>query len=218
MDTKARKLGGVHSHNPGIYESVKRVVDFTVAGLGLALLAPFLGLVVLLVRRRMGLSAVFRQARIGREAQPFLVYKFRTMTDARGPDGELLPDGERLTGLGRWLRRLSIDELPQLWNVVCGEMSLVGPRPLLPEYIARYTPEQMRRHEALPGITGWAQVRGRNATRWAERFRQDVWYIDHRSLALDLRILGLTVIKVLKREGVSADGYATMPLFKGING
>lgn len=143
------------------------------------------------------------------------MYKFRTMTDARGPDGELLPDAERLTPFGRWLRSTSLDELPELFNVLKGEMSLVGPRPLLMEYLPLYTPEQARRHEVKPGITGWAQVNGRNALTWEEKFRLDVWYVDNQSLWLDLKILLLTLKKVLLREGISAAGEATMPRFTG---
>jgi lipopolysaccharide/colanic/teichoic acid biosynthesis glycosyltransferase len=167
------------------------------------------------VRRKLGSPALFRQVRPGLHGRPFMMVKFRTMTDERGADGELLPDAQRLTAFGRFLRASSLDELPELWNVLRGEMSLVGPRPLLMEYLPLYSPEQARRHEVRPGITGWAQVNGRNAVSWDERFKLDVWYVDHRSLWLDLRILWLTVRKVLVREGISAQGEATMSRFTG---
>jgi lipopolysaccharide/colanic/teichoic acid biosynthesis glycosyltransferase len=149
------------------------------------------------------------------QGRPFILVKFRTMTDKRGPDGALLPDAQRLTHFGRFLRSSSLDELPELWNVLIGEMSLVGPRPLLMEYLPLYTPDQARRHKVLPGITGWAQVNGRNSISWDDKFALDVWYVDHRSLWLDVRILWLTVRKVLIRDGISAPGEETMPAFKG---
>jgi lipopolysaccharide/colanic/teichoic acid biosynthesis glycosyltransferase len=158
---------------------------------------------------------LFRQVRPGLQGRPFTMVKFRTMTDDRGPDGALLPDARRLTPFGRFLRASSLDELPELWNVLKGDMSLVGPRPLLMEYLPLYTPEQARRHEVRPGITGWAQVNGRNAISWANKFALDVWYVDHRSLWLDLQILWRTVRKVLVRDGISAEGEATMPKFTG---
>ena len=194
---------------------MKRLLDFTAALLGLIVLALPLGVLALLVRRRLGSPAFFRQTRPGLHGRPFQMVKFRTMTDARGPDGALLPDAERLTPFGRWLRASSLDELPELWNVLKGDMSLVGPRPLLMEYLPLYSPEQARRHEVRPGITGWAQVNGRNALGWDEKFALDVWYVDHRSLWLDIQVLGLTVKKVLVREGISAAGEATMPRFAG---
>jgi lipopolysaccharide/colanic/teichoic acid biosynthesis glycosyltransferase len=152
---------------------------------------------------------------VGKDDHIFAFYKFRTMTDARGATGELLPDEQRLTGLGRFLRATSLDELPQLWNVLKGDMSLVGPRPLLPEYLPRYTAFQKRRHEVRPGITGWAQVNGRNSLTWERKFELDVWYVDHRSFALDLKILFMTLLRVVRREGIAQDGHATMPEFLG---
>jgi lipopolysaccharide/colanic/teichoic acid biosynthesis glycosyltransferase len=163
----------------------------------------------------MGSPVFFRQTRPGYKGMPFVVYKFRTMTEARDASGVLLPDEQRLSAFGKWLRRTSLDELPQLWNVLKGDLSFVGPRPLLMEYLPLYNPEQFRRHEVKPGITGWAQVNGRNALGWPERLALDVWYVDHRSFLLDLKILGLTLFKVCKKEGVSAEGHATMPKFTG---
>ena len=194
---------------------MKRAFDFVLALCGLLALALPLVVLIWLVRRKLGSPVFFRQVRPGLYGKPFEMVKFRTMTDARGPDGQLLPDAERLTPFGRWLRATSLDELPELWNVLRGEMSLVGPRPLLMEYLPLYSPEQARRHEVRPGITGWAQVNGRNAISWADKFALDVWYVDHRSLWLDLRILWLTVRKVLVRDGISAAGEATMPRFEG---
>jgi lipopolysaccharide/colanic/teichoic acid biosynthesis glycosyltransferase len=188
-------------------------MDVAGAGAGLIALAPFLLLIALAVRRRLGAPVLFRQRRAGRHGLPFELLKFRTMTDARGPDGALRPDAERLTGFGAWLRGTSLDELPELINVLRGDMSLVGPRPLLLDYLPHYTPEQARRHEVRPGITGWAAVHGRNAASWERRLALDVWYVDRWSLTLDLKILLLTVIKVLRREGISAAGHATMPRF-----
>lgn len=199
----------------GVARAVKRLIDTVLAAAVLALAAPVVLVIALAIRASMGRPVLFRQARPGLHGRLFFIYKFRTMTDARDAQGRLLPDGERLTLLGRFLRSTSLDELPQLWNVLRGEMSLVGPRPLLPEYLDRYTPEQARRHEVRPGITGWAQVNGRNDTKWEERLRQDVWYVDNWSLWLDFKILWMTVVKVLKREGVSKEGHATMPEFLG---
>lgn len=193
----------------------KRIMDILVASAALMLLAPPLLLLSVLVRISFGSPVLFRQVRPGLHGRPFMMVKFRTMTDERGEDGELLPDAQRLTAFGRFLRASSLDELPELWNVLRGEMSLVGPRPLLMEYLPLYSPEQARRHEVRPGITGWAQVNGRNAVSWEERFKLDVWYVDHSSLWLDLRILWLTVRKVIVREGISAQGEATMPRFTG---
>lgn len=197
---------------------IKRLVDLMGAFMGLVILSPLMILIALLVRVNMGTPVLFRQERPGLHGRPFILYKFRTMRDLRGDDGRLLPDEMRLTRLGRILRSTSLDELPELFNVLRGEMSLVGPRPLLMEYLNRYTPEQARRHEVKPGITGWAQVNGRNAITWEEKFKLDVWYVDNWNLGLDLKILGLTLIKVLKREGISAGGHATMPEFKGSQG
>jgi lipopolysaccharide/colanic/teichoic acid biosynthesis glycosyltransferase len=193
----------------------KRFCDLLVAGCGLLLLTPVIIVVALLVRLKLGSPVLFRQQRPGRGGRAFGIFKFRTMTNARGPDGELLPDGDRLPTLGRFLRSSSLDELPGLWNVVRGDMSLVGPRPLLVAYLDRYTPQQARRHEMRPGITGWAQVNGRNAISWEQKFAYDVWYVDHCSLALDLKILWMTVAKVFARKDISAAGEATMPEFMG---
>ncbi len=196
---------------------MKRVFDFVLALCGvIALVLPLLVL-VWLVRRKLGSPVFFRQVRPGLHGKPFEMVKFRTMTSERGPDGQLLPDAMRLTPFGRFLRATSLDELPELWNVLKGDMSLVGPRPLLMEYLPLYTPEQVRRHEVRPGITGWAQVNGRNAISWEDKFQLDVWYVDHRSLWLDIKILWLTVKKVLVRDGISAAGEATMPKFTGIS-
>lgn len=194
---------------------IKRLFDILASTVGLLLLAPVITILAWQIRKKLGSPVLFRQTRPGLHGKAFEMVKFRTMTDARGPDGTLLPDSERLTPFGRWLRATSLDELPELWNVLKGDMSLVGPRPLLMEYLPLYTPEQARRHEVRPGITGWAQVNGRNALSWEEKFRLDVWYVDNRSFWLDLRILWLTVRKVLAREGISADGEATMPRFTG---
>jgi lipopolysaccharide/colanic/teichoic acid biosynthesis glycosyltransferase len=196
---------------------MKRVFDFVAALLALLLLALPLLALAWLIRRKLGSPVLFCQVRPGLQGRPFTMVKFRTMTDERGPDGALLPDAQRLTPFGRFLRASSLDELPELWNVLKGEMSLVGPRPLLMEYLPLYTPEQARRHEVRPGITGWAQVNGRNAISWADKFALDVWYVEHRSLWLDVQILWRTVRKVLVRDGISAPGDATMPKFEGIH-
>ena len=192
---------------------LKRVFDVVVSAVALTVLAPVMGLTALAVWRTMGRPVLFRQARPGLHGKPFVMYKFRTMRDLRDAGGNLLPDEARLTPFGRWLRATSLDELPELVNVLRGEMSLVGPRPLLMEYLERYTPEQARRHEVKPGITGWAQIHGRNNLSWEERLRLDVWYVDHWSLWLDLKILWRTLWMVLRREGISAQGHATMPRF-----
>ena len=194
---------------------LKRVMDVSIASLGLIMLSIPMLIAALAVRLKMGGPVLFRQLRPGLKARPFEVLKFRTMTDARDGGGGLLPDEQRLTATGRWLRRLSLDELPQLINVLRGDMSLVGPRPLLMEYLPLYTPEQARRHDVPPGITGWAQVNGRNAVDWEERFRLDVWYVDHQSLWLDLKILGLTFVRVLGSDGINEPGAATMSKFTG---
>jgi len=196
---------------------MKRIFDMLVAAVALVILALPLAILIVLIRRRLGSPVFFRQLRPGRNGRPFMMVKFRTMTDARDANGALLSDGERLTPFGRFLRSSSLDELPELWNVLKGEMSLVGPRPLLMSYLPLYSATQARRHEARPGITGWAQVNGRNALSWEEKFRLDVWYVDHRSLWLDIKILWLTVRKVLVRDGISAAGEATMPGFTGSN-
>jgi sugar transferase EpsL len=192
---------------------LKRVFDIVVSAVALTVLAPVMGLIALLVWRTMGRPVLFRQARPGLHGKPFVMYKFRTMRDLRDAEGNLLPDEARLTPFGRWLRSTSLDELPELLNVLRGEMSLVGPRPLLMEYLERYTPEQARRHEVKPGITGWAQIHGRNNLSWDERFKLDVWYVDNWSLWLDVKILWRTLWMVLRREGISAQGHATMPRF-----
>jgi lipopolysaccharide/colanic/teichoic acid biosynthesis glycosyltransferase len=194
---------------------LKRSLDLTISITALALLSPLLLLVAAAVRLAVGRPVVFRQKRPGFGGRPFFILKFRTMTNARDERGRLLPDNERLTRTGRFLRATSLDELPELINVVRGEMSLVGPRPLLIEYLDRYTAEQMRRHDVKPGVTGWAQINGRNALSWEKKFELDVWYVENRSLGLDLKILWLTLVKVLRREGISADGHATMPAFAG---
>jgi len=194
---------------------MKRVVDIILSLVALALFGLPLLLLAWQIRRRLGRPVFFKQTRPGLHGRRFRLVKFRTMTDARDPTGQLLPDAERLTAFGRFLRASSLDELPELWNVLKGEMSLVGPRPLLVEYLPLYSTEQARRHEVRPGITGWAQVNGRNALGWEEKFKLDVWYVDNRTLWLDIKILWLTVRKVLVRDGISAAGEATMPRFTG---
>jgi lipopolysaccharide/colanic/teichoic acid biosynthesis glycosyltransferase len=196
---------------------MKRLFDIVASSLGIFLLLLPLLAVAWQIHRKMGNPVLFRQVRPGLNGKPFELVKFRTMTSERGPDGHLLPDGERLTSFGKFLRATSLDELPQLWNVLKGDMSLVGPRPLLMEYLPMYTPEQARRHEVRPGITGWAQVNGRNAISWEDKFKLDVWYVDHQSLWFDIKILWLTVQKVLLREGVSAQRAETTPRFTGSN-
>jgi len=193
----------------------KRALDLTATFVALFLSWPVLLVVAWKIRRELGSPVLFRQLRPGLDGKPFPLVKFRTMRDAVDADGRPLPDAERLTAFGKWLRASSLDELPELWNVLTGDMSLVGPRPLLMEYLPLYSPEQRRRHEVRPGITGWAQVNGRNAVTWEKRFELDVWYVDNRSLWLDVKILMLTVKKVLAREGISAAGDATMPRFNG---
>lgn len=195
----------------------KRLLDFFLALMALLVLWPILLLIAWQVRRKLGSPVFFRQTRPGWKGRPFEMVKFRTMRDAMGRDGQPLPDAERLTPFGNFLRSASLDELPELWNVLKGDMSLVGPRPLLMEYLPLYSSEQARRHEVRPGVTGWAQINGRNALSWEDKFKLDVWYVDHRSLWLDMRILMLTVKKVFVREGISADGEATMPRFTGSN-
>lgn len=194
---------------------MKRLLDIVFALAGLIVLAPLMLVVAWLVARRLGSPVLFRQQRPGLHGRPFTMIKFRTMRDAVDAHGQPLPDSERLTPFGLWLRATSLDELPELWNVLKGDMSLVGPRPLLMEYLPLYSPEQARRHEVRPGVTGWAQVNGRNAISWDDKFRLDVWYVDHRSLGLDLRILWLTVRRVLARDGISQQGQATAEKFSG---
>jgi lipopolysaccharide/colanic/teichoic acid biosynthesis glycosyltransferase len=201
---------------------MKRLFDILVSFLSLVLLAIPLAVLAFLVRKKLGSPVLFTQVRPGFDGKPFKMYKFRTMTDARGPDGKLLDDEQRLTSFGKRLRSTSLDELPELWNVLKGDMSLVGPRPLLMQYLPLYSPHQARRHEVRPGITGWAQVNGRNAISWEQKFNLDVWYVEQRHrqnafscTALDIKILWLTVEKVFKKEGISANQDVTMPPFTG---
>jgi len=197
------------------YRAVKPFLDAGLAAVLLPLAAPLMAAVALAVRAKLGRPILFRQVRPGLHGEPFVMSKFRTMTEERDASGRLRPDAERLQPFGRFLRRCSLDELPELFNVLRGEMSLVGPRPLLMEYLDRYSADQARRHEAKPGITGWAQVNGRNAAPWHERLARDVFYVDHMSFRLDARILVLTAIRVWRREGITAAGHATMPAFVG---
>ena len=192
---------------------VKRFFDLAVAVPSAIILSPVLVLIGFMVRMRIGMPVLFCQVRPGLHGRPFTIYKFRTMTDERDEAGKLRPDGKRLTGLGRFLRKTSMDELPELYNVIKGDMSIVGPRPLLTQYLDRYTPEQARRHEVKPGITGWAQINGRNAISWEDKFKLDVWYVDNWSVWLDVKIIAMTVLKVLKREGISQEGEATAEEF-----
>lgn len=194
---------------------MKRLFDILAAACALLLLSPLMLVVAWQIRRRLGSPVLFRQVRPGLAGKPFEMIKFRTMRDAADTDGNPLPDSARMTSFGGFLRASSLDELPELWNVLKGEMSLVGPRPLLMEYLPLYSPEQYRRHETRPGVTGWAQVNGRNALSWDEKFKLDVWYVDNHSLWLDLKIIFLTVKKVLVRDGISAEGEVTMPKFTG---
>ncbi len=194
---------------------LKRIFDLLVTILSLIITIPLMVIISVLVWIFLGTPILFLQQRPGYKGKPFITYKFRTMTNRRGPHGKLLPDAERLTPFGRFLRSTSLDDLPQLWNVISGQMSLVGPRPLLMSYLERYTAEQMRRHDVLPGITGWAQIHGRNTLDWDNKFKLDVWYVDNRSFWLDIKILLLTPWKVFKREGISQPGQATAEEFKG---
>ena len=194
---------------------IKRAFDIVASVIGLLLLSPVIAVVAWQIRRKLGSPVIFRQTRPGLHGEPFQMVKFRTMRDAIGPDGTPLPDAERMTPFGSFLRSASLDELPELWNVLKGDMSLVGPRPLLMEYLPLYSPEQARRHEVRPGVTGWAQINGRNALSWEEKFRLDVWYVDNQSFWLDLKILALTVKKVFVREGISAAGEVTAAKFTG---
>jgi sugar transferase EpsL len=191
----------------------KRVVDLGLTVPLFVFLLPLMGVIALLVRLKLGSPVLFQQQRPGLDGQLFTLFKFRSMRDARDANDQLLPDGERLTSFGKFLRRTSLDELPELFNVLKGEMSLVGPRPLLRQYLPRYSPQQGRRHRVKPGVTGWSQVNGRNALPWEEKFKLDVWYVENLSFPLDLRILGITFIKVFRREGINAEGYVTMPEF-----
>lgn len=194
---------------------VKRAFDVAASACALILLSPVIAIVAFMVSCKLGRPVLFRQMRPGLHGKPFQMLKFRTMLDAKDSNGNQLPDAERLTPFGRKLRSTSLDELPGLWSVLMGDMSLVGPRPLLTRYLDRYTPEQARRHDVKPGWTGWAQVNGRNALSWEQKFAYDVWYVDNQSFWLDLKILFLTVWKVVRRDGISAEGEATMPEFMG---
>jgi sugar transferase EpsL len=194
---------------------IKRILDLIAGTLGLIILSPFMLLIAGLVGLFMGGPIFFRQKRPGFRGQPFYVYKFRSMTDARGANGKPLPDSERLTRFGRFLRSASLDELPEIFNILRGEMSLVGPRPLLMEYLPLYSSEQMRRHDVVPGLTGWAQVSGRNAITWQEKFKLDVWYVDHWSFWLDIKILLITLARVVARQDISQPGQATTEYFTG---
>ncbi len=201
--------------NTRLGEFGRRATEVGLAALLATSLVPVMAAIGVAIALSMGKPVIFRARRAGAGRQIFTVYKFRTMSSQTGPDGRPLPDSKRLTSLGRFLRATSLDELPQLWNVLRGEMTFVGPRPLLPEYLPRYSERQTRRHEVCPGITGWAQVNGRNTLTWEQKFELDVWYVDHRSLLLDIRIVFLTAWRVLHREGIAQDGHATMPEFLG---
>ncbi len=194
---------------------MKRAFDIVTAGIAIVLFSPFILGIAALVRLRLGSPVLFRQERPGLGGRPFTLLKFRTMLHDAGPDGAPMPDGKRLTPFGRRLRASSLDELPELWNILRGDMSFVGPRPLLLDYLPHYSPEQSRRHEVRPGLTGWSQVNGRNTLGWPERLALDVWYVDNRSFGLDLKILLMTVAKVLARDGIAAEGSDTMPYFRG---
>lgn len=196
---------------------MKRLLDVIISAAALVILSPLLIVLALLIRVKLGASVIFSQVRPGYRGRPFTLYKFRTMNERRNIKGKMIPDADRLTAAGKFLRASSLDELPELWNVVKGDMSLVGPRPLLIQYLERYTPVQARRHEVRPGITGWAQVNGRNAISWEEKFKLDVWYVDNWSLWLDIKIIGMTIWKILAREGINHPGQATMEEFMGSN-
>ena len=191
------------------------IFDLTLSAVVLFLLSPFMLLLAILVRFNLGAPIFFRQVRPGKNGQKFVMFKFRTMTDELDENGNLLPDGRRLTKFGKFLRASSLDELPEFWNVLKGDMSIVGPRPLLVEYLPKYNSRQMRRHEVKPGITGWAQINGRNAINWKDRLEMDVWYVENHSMLLDLKILIMTVWKVIRGSDVVAEGHATMPKFEG---
>lgn len=194
---------------------VKRLFDIVVSAIALLVFLPLILILIVLVRIKLGSPVFFTQTRPGKDGKPFQMVKFRSMTTAKDAEGNLLPDDQRLPKFGKLLRSTSLDELPELWNVLKGDMSLVGPRPLLMQYLERYTPEQRRRHDVRPGITGWAQVNGRNNVPWEERFKMDVWYVDNHNLLLDIKILWMTVMKVVKRSDVSQEGHATMTEFMG---
>jgi lipopolysaccharide/colanic/teichoic acid biosynthesis glycosyltransferase len=194
---------------------LKRIIDIIGSLIGLVVASPIIVVISIIIYITMGRPIFFKQVRPGLKGKPFVIYKFRTMLDLRDENGNLLPDEKRLTTIGKFLRSTTLDELPEFWNVLKGDMSLVGPRPLLMEYLDRYTPEQARRHNVKPGMTGWAQINGRNAITWEEKFKLDVWYVDNWNILLDLKIIFLTILKVLKREGISAEGHATMPEFMG---
>jgi sugar transferase EpsL len=198
-----------------MYRLFKSAFDFVFSFFMILSLSPLLVVIALLIRWQLGDPIFFLQRRPGHRGRPFYLLKFRTMTNSCLPSGALLPDAQRLTPFGRWLRSSSIDELPGLINIFCGQMSFIGPRPLLMQYLPLYSPVQARRHDVKPGFSGWAQINGRNSLSWEEKFRLDVWYVDHQSFWLDLRILLLTILKVIRREGISADGEATMPPFTG---
>jgi sugar transferase EpsL len=198
-----------------MYPLAKRLLDLVLAISGLLLLSPLLLLIAISIRWKLGSPVLFVQERTGLHGQMFNLYKFRTMLDGNSQDGELPPDEERMTSFGIFLRKTSLDELPELWNVVKGDMSLVGPRPLLQEYLQYYSPQQHRRHDVRPGLTGWAQVNGRNAVEWEQRLAMDVWYVDNRTFLLDLKVLWRTLLVVIRSDGISQDGHATMKKFRG---
>ncbi len=197
---------------------MKRALDVILSALAMVVAAPVMLLLAVIIRIGLGRPVIFRQMRPGLQGRPFFMFKFRTMSDAKDSEGKLLPDAQRLTSLGRFLRSTSLDELPEFWNVLRGDMSLVGPRPLLMEYLPLYDRHEWRRHEVRPGITGWAQVNGRNALSWEDKFALDVWYVDNQSLWLDLKIIAMTLAQIFRREGISAQGDATMPRFTGSAG
>ncbi len=194
---------------------LKRGFDIVIAAMALVVFSPLILVLASVIRRRLGSPVLFRQQRVGLDSKPFAMVKFRTMTDARDADGKLLPDAERLPPFGQWLRSTSLDELPELWSILRGDMSLVGPRPLHTYYLPRYSAFQARRHDVRPGLTGWAQINGRNSISWDEKFALDVWYVDNRSFLLDLKILALTAWKIVRRDGISGQGEATMSEFMG---
>ena len=203
-------------HKAGFYEKyIKRLLDIVLSALALVILSPVLLIVAVLVRVRLGSPVIFRQPRPGRDGKSFDLYKFRTMTDERDAEGNLLPDGDRLTAFGKWLRSTSLDELPELWCILKGDMSIVGPRPLLVKYLPLYNEEQRHRHDVRPGLTGWAQVNGRNTLSWEEKFQYDVWYVNHLSFLTDMKVIGLTISKVINREGICGEGSDTMEEFTG---
>lgn len=204
-----------NKHVKWLNRILKRLLDLSVSLIFLCLFSPLYLVIAIMVRTKIGSPVLFRQERAGLNGKPFTIYKFRTMTEQKDVEGNLLPDEKRLVPFGVFLRKTSLDEIPEFFNVLKGEMSLVGPRPLLVEYLERYSPEQKRRHLVKPGITGWAQINGRNLLSWEERFKYDLWYVDNWNILLDLKILFITLLKVFKREGINAEGYATMPEFKG---